>query len=43
LTLPPPEESPPDLELLTTLAAAHGIEFLGPPGALPPDGTLVDE
>jgi quercetin dioxygenase-like cupin family protein len=43
LTLPPPEESPPDLELLTTLAAAHGIEFLGPPGALPPDETRVDE
>jgi quercetin dioxygenase-like cupin family protein len=43
LTLPPPEESPPDLEPLAALAAAHGIELLGPPGALPPDGTGVDE
>jgi quercetin dioxygenase-like cupin family protein len=43
LTLPPTDESPPDLERLTALAAAHGIEFLGPPGALPPDGTRVDE
>jgi quercetin dioxygenase-like cupin family protein len=43
LTLPPPEESPPDPERLAALAAVHGIEFLGPPGALPPDGTGVDE
>ena len=43
LTLPPPEESPPDLEQLAAIAAAHGIELLGPPGALPPDGTGVDE
>jgi uncharacterized RmlC-like cupin family protein len=35
LTLPPPEESPPDLERLASIAAEHGIELLGPPGTLP--------
>jgi hypothetical protein len=35
LTLPPAAGSPPDLEQLATAAAAHGIELLGPPGALP--------
>jgi quercetin dioxygenase-like cupin family protein len=35
LTLPPPEESPPDLERLASIAAEHGIELLGPPGMLP--------
>jgi hypothetical protein len=35
LTLPPPPESPPDLERLATVAAEHGIELLGPPGQLP--------
>jgi quercetin dioxygenase-like cupin family protein len=43
LTLPPPDESPPNMEQLAAIAAAHGIEFLGPPGVLPPDGTGVDE
>jgi quercetin dioxygenase-like cupin family protein len=43
LTLPPPDESPPDMEQLAALAAAHGIELLSPPGTLPPDGTGVDE
>lgn len=43
LTLPPPEASPPDLEQLAAIAAAHGIELLGPPGALPPSVTGVDE
>jgi quercetin dioxygenase-like cupin family protein len=43
LTLPPPEESPPDLERLAALAAARGLELLGPPGALPPYGAGVDE
>jgi quercetin dioxygenase-like cupin family protein len=38
LTLPPPE-SPPDLERLAAIAAAHGMELLGPPGALPPSVT----
>jgi quercetin dioxygenase-like cupin family protein len=38
MTLPPPEESPPDLELLAALAAEHGLELLGPPGTLPSDG-----
>ena len=35
LALPPPEESPPDLERLAAIAAEHGIELLGPPGTLP--------
>jgi quercetin dioxygenase-like cupin family protein len=35
LTLPPPEESPPDLERLAAIAAEHGVELLGPPGTLP--------
>ena len=35
LSLPPSEEAPPDLEQLASIAATHGIEFLGPPGALP--------
>ncbi len=35
LTLPPPSQEPPDMERLTALAADHGIEILGPPGALP--------
>jgi mannose-6-phosphate isomerase-like protein (cupin superfamily) len=35
LTLPPPQESPPDLEHLGAIAAEHGIELLGPPGMLP--------
>jgi mannose-6-phosphate isomerase-like protein (cupin superfamily) len=35
LTLPPPEESPPDLDRLAAIAAEHGIELLGPPGTLP--------
>ena len=36
--LPPPPPGPPseaDVENLTRLAAEHGIEILGPPGALP--------
>jgi mannose-6-phosphate isomerase-like protein (cupin superfamily) len=35
LTLPPPDEAPPDLERLAALAAEHHIELLGPPGSLP--------
>jgi quercetin dioxygenase-like cupin family protein len=35
LTLPPPDDSPPDLELLSAIAAEHGMELLGPPGMLP--------
>lgn len=35
LTLPQPEESPPDLERLASIGAEHGIELLGPPGTLP--------
>jgi mannose-6-phosphate isomerase-like protein (cupin superfamily) len=35
LTLPPPDESPPDLERLAAIAAEHGMELLGPPGTLP--------
>ena len=29
-------DGPPDLVALTEVAARHGIEFVGPPGALPP-------
>jgi mannose-6-phosphate isomerase-like protein (cupin superfamily) len=35
LTLPPPPDSPPDVQQLAAVAAEHGIEILGPPGALP--------
>jgi mannose-6-phosphate isomerase-like protein (cupin superfamily) len=35
LTLPPPMDSPPDLEQLASVAEQHGIELLGPPGTLP--------
>jgi hypothetical protein len=35
LTLPPPEDSPPDLQRLAAIGAEHGIELLGPPGMLP--------
>jgi mannose-6-phosphate isomerase-like protein (cupin superfamily) len=35
LTLPPPEESPPDLEQLAAIGTDSGIELLGPPGTLP--------
>ena len=38
LTLPPLDESPPDLERLAEVAAKHGMEILGPPGALPESG-----
>jgi hypothetical protein len=43
LSLPPPTHSPPDLEQVAAIAAGHGIELLGPPGALPlgPLGTEV--
>ena len=30
--IPPPASEPPDVETLTRLAAAHGMEILGPPG-----------
>ena len=35
LTLPPASLPPVDFQVLARLAAAHGIEVLGPPGALP--------
>ena len=35
LTLPPEPDEPPDFDLLAALAAEHGLELLGPPGALP--------
>jgi quercetin dioxygenase-like cupin family protein len=41
LGLPPPEESPPDLEQLAGVALKHGIIFLGPPGALPDEATRL--
>jgi quercetin dioxygenase-like cupin family protein len=43
LTLPPPDESPPDLAQLAAIAAKHGIEFLGPPGALPESGASQNQ
>jgi quinol monooxygenase YgiN/mannose-6-phosphate isomerase-like protein (cupin superfamily) len=38
LKLPSPNRPPPDVERLTTLAAEHEIEVLGPPGSLPSKG-----
>jgi mannose-6-phosphate isomerase-like protein (cupin superfamily) len=35
LTLPPPPNEPPDLERIAALANEHGLDILGPPGALP--------
>jgi quercetin dioxygenase-like cupin family protein len=35
LALPPQNGGPPDFERLAALAAEHGIDILGPPGALP--------
>lgn len=35
LTLPLPPDASPDFERLAALAAEHGLEILGPPGALP--------
>jgi len=35
LTLPPPDRPQPDVERLTAIAAAHGVDLVGPPGALP--------
>lgn len=35
LTLPPPSDSPPDLEEMAKVAAKHEIDLLGPPGTLP--------
>jgi quercetin dioxygenase-like cupin family protein len=35
LTLPPADRRLPDIEQLALMAAEHGIELLGPPGALP--------
>jgi mannose-6-phosphate isomerase-like protein (cupin superfamily) len=35
LTLPPADSPPPDVDRLGAIAAEHGVEILGPPGALP--------
>jgi mannose-6-phosphate isomerase-like protein (cupin superfamily) len=35
LTLPTPDQPPPDIERLAAIAAQHDIEILGPPGTLP--------
>jgi quercetin dioxygenase-like cupin family protein len=43
LRLPPPDESPPDMAHLAAIAAKHGIEFLGPPGALPESGAAQNQ
>lgn len=32
LTLPPPPTGPPDIAAISAIAAAYGIEILGPPG-----------
>jgi len=34
--LPPPPQSPPDMEVLIPIAAEWGYEILGPPGPPPP-------
>lgn len=34
-TLPPPPEEPPDIAAVAAIAAAHGVELLGPPGMSP--------
>jgi steroid delta-isomerase-like uncharacterized protein len=41
LTLPPLDESPPDLERLAEVAAKHGMEIIGPPGSLPAEAAIV--
>ena len=41
LTLPPLDESLPDLERLAEVAAKHGMELLGPPGSLPDEAAIV--
>jgi quercetin dioxygenase-like cupin family protein len=41
LALPPPDESPPDFERLTEVAAKHGMKILGPPGSLPDEAAIV--
>jgi quercetin dioxygenase-like cupin family protein len=43
LRLPPPEATPSDLGALAAIAAKHGIDMLGPPGALPHEATISDE
>jgi hypothetical protein len=35
LTLPPPDQPPPDIERLAAIAAEHDVEILGPPASLP--------
>jgi mannose-6-phosphate isomerase-like protein (cupin superfamily) len=35
MSLPPPDQPPPDVERLTAIAAEYDIEVLGPPGSLP--------
>jgi quercetin dioxygenase-like cupin family protein len=37
LTLPPQDDSPPDMEQVAAIAARHGMELLAPPGLLPDD------
>lgn len=34
-TLPPPLDGPPDIAAISSIAAQHGIEILGPPGPPP--------
>ena len=41
LVLPQPEPMPSDLGALAAIAAKHGIELLGPPGALPDGATIA--
>jgi quercetin dioxygenase-like cupin family protein len=43
LGLPQPEPMPSDLGPLAEIAAKHGIDLLGPPGALPDEATISDE
>jgi quercetin dioxygenase-like cupin family protein len=40
LVLPQPEPMPEDLGALAAIAAKHGMELLGPPGALPDEAAI---
>jgi quercetin dioxygenase-like cupin family protein len=40
LALPQPEAPPSDLGALAAIAVKHGIELLGPPGALPDEAAI---
>ena len=43
LVMPQPEAMPSDLGALAAIAAKHGMDLLGPPGALPDDATISEK